>query len=116
MTAERNTLQAQIDLNQAKFDQLSADIKANEEKLSRQKRTLNKTIAQMYASGDTKPIVMLASSKNVGEYISAQEVRRSVRDQMTNAIEQGQKLKAELTAQKPLLNKSSTTKINNVPY
>ena len=100
LTAERNTLQAQIDLNQAKFDQLTADIKANEEKLSRQKRTLNKTIAQMYASGDTTPIVMLASSKNVGEYISAQEVRRSVRDQMTNAIEQVKKLKAELTAQK----------------
>ncbi len=100
ITAEKNTLQAQIDLNQAKFDQLTADIKTNEEKLDRQKRTLNKTVAQIYANGDTTPIVMLASSKNIGEYVSAQEVRGSVRDQMKTAMDQVKKLKAELAKQK----------------
>ena len=100
MTAEKNALQAQIDLNQAKFDKLSADIKANEEKLERQKRTLNKTVAQIYANGDTPAIVVLASAKNVGEYVSAQDVRNSVRDQMKSAMDQVKKLKAELTRQK----------------
>ena len=100
ITNEKNVLQAQIDLNQAKFDQLTADIKTNEEKLERQKRTLNKTVAQIYANGDTTPIVMLASSKNIGEYVSAQEVRGSVRDQMNTAMEQVKKLKAELAKQK----------------
>lgn len=100
MTAEKNALQAQIDLNQAKFDKLSADIKANEDKLERQKRTLNKTVAQIYANGDKPAIVVLASSKNVGEYVSAQDVRNSVRDQMKNAMDQVKKLKAELTRQK----------------
>lgn len=100
ITNEKNILQAQIDLNQAKFDQLTADIKSNEEKLERQKRTLNKTVAQIYANGDTTPIVMLASSKNVGEYVSAQEVRGSVRDQMKSSMDQVKKLKAELAKQK----------------
>jgi peptidoglycan hydrolase CwlO-like protein len=100
ITNEKNVLQAQIDLNQAKLDQLTADIKTNEEKLDRQKRTLNKTVAQIYANGDTTPIVMLASSKNIGEYVSAQEVRSSVRDQMKTAMDQVKKLKAELAKQK----------------
>lgn len=100
MTAEKNALQAQIDLNQAKFDKLTADIKANEEKLERQKRTLNKTVAQIYANSDTPAIVVLAKAKNVGEYVSAQDVRNTVRDQMKNAMDQVKKLKAELTRQK----------------
>lgn len=100
ITNEKNILQAQIDLNQAKLDQLTIDIKNNEEKLDRQKRTLNKTVAQIYANGDTTPIVMLASSKNVGEYVSAQEVRGSVRDQMKSAMDAVKRLKAELADQK----------------
>lgn len=100
ITAEKNALQAQIDLNQAKFDKLSADIQANEEKLARQKRTLNKTVVQIYTNSNTSPIVMLASSKNVSDYVNAQQVRGSVRDQMKNAMDQVKKLKAELTKQK----------------
>lgn len=100
ITAEKNALQAEIDKNESKKQQLQADITANEEKLERQKRTLNKTVAQIYANGDTTPIVMLASSKNVGEYVSAQAVRGSVRDQMKSAMDQVKKLKAELAQQK----------------
>ncbi len=100
ISAEKNALQAQINLNQAKSEKLKMDIKANEEKLDRQKRTLNKTVAQIYANGDTTPIVMLASSKNVGEYISSQEVRGSVRDQMKTAMDQVKIIKTELTKQK----------------
>lgn len=100
LIAEKNTLQAQINLNQAKFDKLSADIQANEEKLSRQKKTLNKTIVQIYTNSNTSPIVMLASTKSVNEYVSAQQVRGSVRDQMKNAMEQVKKIKAELSDQK----------------
>lgn len=43
---------------------------------------------------------MLASSKNVGEYVAAQEVRGSVRDQMKNAMDAVKRLKAELARQK----------------
>ncbi len=100
ITAEKNALQAEIDKNEQQKVQLQADIVANEEKLERQKRTLNKTVAQIYANGDTTPIVMLASSKNVGEYVTAQEVRGSVRDQMKTAMDAVKTLKAELAKQK----------------
>lgn len=100
ITAEKNALQAEIDKNEQQKVQLQADIVANEEKLERQKRTLNKTVAQIYANGDTTPIVMLASSKNVGEYVTAQEVRGSVRDQMKTAMDSVKTLKAELAKQK----------------
>lgn len=105
ITAEKNVLQGQIDLNQSKSEKLAIDITANEEKLDRQKRTLNKTVAQIYANGDITPIVMLASAKNVGEYISAQEVRGSVRDQMKEAMDQVKVIKAELAKQKAELDR-----------
>ncbi len=99
ITAEKSTLQAQIDLNQTKYDQLSNDIQANEEKLARQKKSLNKTVVQIYTNSNTSPIVMLASSKNVSDYVNAQQVRGSVRDQMKTAMDQVKKLKAELARQ-----------------
>ncbi len=100
ITAEKNQLQAEIDKNEQLKNQLQAEINANQEKLERQKRTLNKTVAQIYANGDVSPIVLLASTKNVGEYVAAQEVRGSVRDQMKNAMDQVKKLKKELDRQK----------------
>lgn len=99
LTNEKNLLQVEIDKNESRKAQIEAEIVANQEKLERQKRTLNKTIAQIYANGDTSPIVMLASSKNVGEYVAAQEVRGAVRDQMNTAMDQVKKLKAELERQ-----------------
>lgn len=99
ITAEKNTLQAQIDLNQAKYDKLTTDIEANEQKLARQKRTLNKTVVQIYTNSDTSPIVMLASTTSVSEYVAAQEARGSVRDQMKTAMDQVRKIKAELASQ-----------------
>lgn len=104
ITNEKNTLQAQIDLNQARFDKLTIDIKANEEKLTRQKKSLNKTIVQIYTNSNTSPIVMLASTKSVSDYVNAQEIRGSVRDQMKNAMAEVKKIKDELEVQKTELN------------
>ena len=100
LTAQKNAIQAEIDLNQAKYDQLTADIQANTEKLARQKATLSKTVAQIYANGTTTPIEMLASSKNVGDYVAAQEVRNSVKNQLKSAMDEIKRLKKELERQK----------------
>ena len=100
LTAQKNAIQAEINLNQAKYDQLVADITANEEKLARQKAVLSKTIAQIYANGTTTPIEMLASSKNVGDYVAAQEVRNSIKNQLKIAMDEVKRLKKELEKQK----------------
>lgn len=100
ITAEKNALQAQIDLNTVKVEQLTADIAANEAKLERQKQALSKTIAQIYVNGSTSAIEILASSKSVGDYVSSQEVRNSVRNQMKLAMDEVKRLREELEGQK----------------
>lgn len=100
ITAEKNALQAQIDLNTVKVEQLTTEIAANEAKLERQKQSLSKTIAQIYVNGSTSPIEILASSKSVGDYVSSQEVRNSVRNQMKLAMDEVKRLRQELEDQK----------------
>lgn len=100
LTAEKNAIQADITLNEAKLEQLKADITTNEEKLARQKQAISKTVAQIYVNGSTSPIEMLAGSKSIGEYVSAQEVRNSVRNQLKSAMDEVKRLRDELAAQK----------------
>lgn len=99
LTAQKNTIQAQLNLTQAKLDKLNADIEINERKLGQQRKTINKTVAQIYANGSTSPIEMVAGSKNIGDYVSSQAVRGSVQDQLKKAMDQVKKLKAQLQAQ-----------------
>lgn len=100
LNAQKLAIQAQLDLSQAKHDRLKADIEVNERKLERQKKAINKTVAQIYANGSTTPIEMVASSKNVGEYVSAQSVRGSVQNQLKDAMNKVKQLKADLVKQR----------------
>jgi len=93
-------LQKEIDLNQAKHDQLVADIKLNEQKIVFNQDDLGKTIANIYVDDKISPFEMLASSKNIGDYVDKQEYRSSVRDRLTKAIDEIKKLKKELEKQK----------------
>ncbi len=100
LNAQKMAIQAQIDLSQAKADKLKADIAVNEQKLERQKKTINKTIAQIYANGSTTPIEALAGAKNVGEYVSSQAVRGSVQSQLKKAMDEVKRIKTDLEKQK----------------
>lgn len=94
------TLRAEITLNENKLTQLQTDIAANEKKLDTKQRVLGVTLADMYVDSDITPIEMLASSKNIGDYIDKQEARATIRAEITNAIGEIKKLKSELLKQK----------------
>lgn len=93
-------IQKEIDLNQTKLDQLVVDIKLNEDKIAYNQDDLGKTIANIYVDDKISPFEMLASSKNIGEYVDKQEYRSSVRDRLTKAIDAIKQAKAELEKQK----------------
>lgn len=93
-------IQGQISLSQAKFDQLTADIKHNEEKIALNQDILGDTIADIYVDDKISPFEMLASSKNISEYVDKQEQRTSVRDRLATAITQIKEAKKELEKQK----------------
>jgi len=93
-------IQAQIDISQAKYDKLVQQIAETEKKIQDNKDALGKTIADLYVDERITPIEMLASSKNVSDYLDKQEYRSSVRDELTATIGKIKDLKTMLEKQK----------------
>lgn len=96
LTAEKNAIQAQLDLSQAKFDQLTADIAANKIKLADNQNALGKIVADLYIDKGISPLEMLASSKNVGDFMDKNEYRSSVSSKLDSTITSVKTLKARL--------------------
>lgn len=100
LNAQKNAIQKQINLNQVKYDQLVAEIKANEKKLADQQKVMASSISDLAAESTTSPIEVLASSDSIGDYIDQQEYRSSIRDQLQDSIKQIKQIKEKLTKQK----------------
>ncbi len=99
LNSQKAAIQAQLDLSQAKYDQLVAEIAANEKKIADNQKALGVTMANMYVATDISPLEMLASSNNIADYIDKQTQRSSVRDSLSKTITEIKRLKAELEQQ-----------------
>ena len=97
---EKATLQAQIDLNQTQYDQLVKQIAETEKTIKDNQDALGTTIANLYVDQKISPLEMLASSKNISDYLDKQEYRNSVRDELTSTIKDIKDLKSKLDKQK----------------
>lgn len=95
-----NTLQEQINANQAKAEDLQKQIIAAEEELARQKRLLGENIKAMYLEGEISTIEMLASSKDLSDFIDKQQYRNAVKDKIRSTVEKITALKLQLKEQK----------------
>ena len=93
-------VQAQINLNQVKYDQLTSQIADTEKKIKDSQDALGTTIANLYVDSSVTPLELVASSKNISDFLDKQEYRNSVRDQLTSAIAQIKTLKTQLDQQK----------------
>ena len=93
-------IQSQIDISQAKYNQLVAQIAATEKKIKDSQDALGVTIANLYVDSSVSPLEIIASSKNISDFLDKQEYRSSVRDQLTAAIAQIKTLKTQLDQQK----------------
>lgn len=100
LAAERAQIQAQLDLSQAKYDKLVSDIADTKLKIQDNQDALGETIANLYVDDKISPLEMIASSKNVSEYLDKQEYRNSVRDELTITIADIKALKLKLDSQK----------------
>lgn len=100
LSAQKAQIQAQIDLNQTRFDQLRQQIIDTERTIKVNQTALGETLASLYVDDAISPLEMLASSKNIGDYVDKQEYRSSVRDQLSKAIDKIKALKNSLETQK----------------
>lgn len=96
INAQVAALQAQIQANQARHDKLQADIAANQKKLQISQDALGDMLASLYVDDKVSEVELLASAKNLGDYVDKQEYRSSVRDQLNTTISDVKKLKAQL--------------------
>jgi peptidoglycan hydrolase CwlO-like protein len=103
---QQAALQAQIDLSQAQYDQLTLKIADTQQKIKDAQDALGQTIADLYINSQVTPLEMLASSKNVGDFVDKQTYRNSVSNQLTNTIAEIKTLKAQLDQQQSDLAKT----------
>jgi len=100
LKAQIDTLQAQIDANTKEQARLQQEIVVAEEELAKQKRLLGENIKAMYLEGEISTLEMLASSKDLSEFVDKEQYRSSVKDKIRATLEKVTALKFELTAKK----------------
>lgn len=100
LNAEKSRLQAQIELNTTKVEQLAAKIVETQQKIEQQKTLLGNNLVALYLDNSVSPIEMLASSKNISDYIDKQEYRDTIRASLQDSIAQVKQLEKDLNQQK----------------
>ncbi|SRR5581483_10486777 len=93
------SLQSQINDNQAKQSQLQADIQAKQAELDRQKVALGEDLKAMYVSGQMSTMEMLATSKNLSDYVDAATYSNAVQNKIQDTLTQITALKNQLMEQ-----------------
>jgi len=100
LQAEIAGLEAQIQDSKTKDQKLQGDIAAAEAELAHQKEVLGQNIKQMYVENDMSTLEMLASSKNLGDYVDRAQYRNSVQNKITATVDKINALKKQLDEQR----------------
>jgi surface antigen/CII-binding regulator of phage lambda lysogenization HflD len=100
ITNEKNALQSQVDLSQNQYDQLIIKIADTEKQIADNQDALGSTLASLYVDDDISPVEMLASSKDISEFLNKQEYRNSIKKELSGTITRVNDLKIQLTGQK----------------
>jgi surface antigen len=100
ITNEKNALQSQVNLSQSQYDQLIIKIADTEKQIADNQNALGSTLASLYVDDDISPIEMLASSKDISEFLNKQEYRNSIKKELSSTITRVKDLKVQLSDQK----------------
>lgn len=100
LTAQKQAIEAKIRLNQVKLEKLKRDIAENKRQIAINKTALGEVLASLYVEGETTPLEMLASSKNIGDYLDKQTYQSSARDVLKQKIDEIQRLEKKLERDK----------------
>lgn len=100
LQAQIDQLQAQINYNMARQAELKAKIEEGERELARQRDLLGHDIKAMYTDGTVSTIEMLATSKDLSDFIDKETYRNVVQQKIQETLKKIAKLQAELLDQK----------------
>ena len=99
-----NGLQQQIVANQQQSDSLQAQITQAQAQLDQEKKTLGENIKQMYLQGKVSTLEMLASSKNISDFVNKEEYQSAVQSQVKATLDKINALKLQLQQQQTQIN------------
>jgi len=99
------SIQSQIDTNTSRQQDLTNQIDAAQKRVEEQKGLLSANIRSMYIEGDISPLEMIASSKNLGDFVDKQEYRDRIKDSISSTMDEIERLKKQLDGQKKEITK-----------
>ncbi|MCA9332779.1 CHAP domain-containing protein [Candidatus Saccharibacteria bacterium] len=100
LQSQINGLQQQIIENQKKNEELKLKIEEAQKELDKQKKLLGENIKAMYLEGQISTLEMLASSKDLSEFVDKEQYRDAVKTKIKNTLDKVTLLKAQLKSQK----------------
>jgi surface antigen len=100
-----SALQAQITDNQNKRNATIAKIAEAEAELAKQRKLLGENIKAMYLEGQITTLEMLASSKDLSEFVDKEQYRNTVKNKIKDAVDRITALKVQLANEKVTLEK-----------
>lgn len=100
LQSQINTLQSQINANEAEKANLEQQIIAAQAELDRQKAVLGVNIKSMYVNSEMSTIEMLATSKDLSDFVDKDTYRNSVQRQIQDTMTKITALQNELNAKK----------------
>lgn len=101
-----SSLQAQITANQNRINSLQVQITQAEAELAKQKKLLGDDIRAMYVEDKITTLEMLASSKDLSDFVDKQQYRNSVQNKIKLTLDKVNELKHQLKDQKEALEQS----------
>jgi peptidoglycan DL-endopeptidase CwlO len=82
LQSQIGSVQSQIDLNSADQARIQANIAANGVELTRQRSILGENIRVSYVDGKITTIEMLATSKNLSDFVDKEEYRTTIKNKI----------------------------------
>jgi peptidoglycan hydrolase CwlO-like protein len=94
-----SALQAAIAANQQKSEKIHQQMIEAQAELDQEKAVLGENIKAMYLEGQTSTLEMLASSKNLSDFVDKQQARNAVSDKVKATMDKIAELQNQLKAQ-----------------
>lgn len=93
---------AQAELNKTRVEssQTQASIDSNNAELEKQKGILRENLQTIYKQGEVTPIELLASSKNLSDFVAQREYLDAIKDKVDQNMDRINKIKKELDDKK----------------
>lgn len=106
--AEISAAQHQLDLTNLEIRRTQAEIERSNKELDRQKDILRDNLRMIYRQGTISPIEVVASSKNLSDFVSQQQYLGAIKKKVDDNVDKIEKLKKELDDKKGQLNAQSS--------